>query len=309
MAHAPLVFLHGGMGSARCYDRWMEYFSSERKRHVFSISLRGHGNSTRPSNFTRLTKASFAEDLDTALAAIHELLVSNTQSISQTRPVLIAHSAGGGIAQYYLTIVASASYTPQALVLVAPFPPFGGYPVYSNWNSFDPWFALRFIWDGCDPMSPLSTPELVKRAFFADSKALTRSVISGNALEDSVEEFFEQMNPEENGAWPASMMFRFADPAKVKSSVNGKVHLITASHDRLMSQDIMQRVQEAYGNVDRKGIGMDVVQGSGKYFSDFYSVFSTFVGPDFDVIKDNTNFSTYVLQVTTSCLMTNGRRH
>jgi pimeloyl-ACP methyl ester carboxylesterase len=38
---APLVFLHGGMGSARCYDRWMEYFATEGTRPVFSISLRG----------------------------------------------------------------------------------------------------------------------------------------------------------------------------------------------------------------------------------------------------------------------------
>ncbi|THU87387.1 hypothetical protein K435DRAFT_342787 [Dendrothele bispora CBS 962.96] len=40
-SYAPLVFLHGGMGSARCYDRWMDYFAKQGRRKVFSISLRG----------------------------------------------------------------------------------------------------------------------------------------------------------------------------------------------------------------------------------------------------------------------------
>ncbi|THU87388.1 hypothetical protein K435DRAFT_681773, partial [Dendrothele bispora CBS 962.96] len=186
-------------------------------------------------------------------------------------PVLIGHSAGGGLSQYYLsstTVPTSSSHTtPQALILLAPFPPSGGAPTFRNWALFDPWFSFRFIWDGCDPMSPLSSPSLVKRAFFGDSKRLFKTSVKDESDDDdeSVEEFFEQMNPEENGAWPASMMFSFADPAKVKSSVNGKVHLITASQDRLMTPNIMKRVKQAYDNVDGNEIGLDVVQGSGHH--------------------------------------------
>ncbi|THU87377.1 alpha/beta-hydrolase [Dendrothele bispora CBS 962.96] len=269
---APLVFLHGGMGSARCYDRWMDYFAKQGRRKVFSISLRAHGNSTRPPNFTHLTKASFADDLDTALTAITNLINPNANAKPSNRPVLIGHSAGGGLSQYYLssTTVPTSSHTPQALILLAPFPPSGGAPTFRNWALFDPWFSFRFIWDGCDPMSPLSSPNLVKRAFFGDSKRLLRTSVKNSGKpekedDESVEEFFEQMNPEENGAWPASMMFSFADPAKVKSSVNGKVHLITASQDRLMSPNIMKRVKQAYDNVDGNEIGLDVVQGSGHH--------------------------------------------
>ncbi|KAF5361318.1 hypothetical protein D9758_010286 [Tetrapyrgos nigripes] len=256
---APLVLLHGGMGSARCYDRWMEYLAAQGAREVFSISLRGHGNSTRPPYFTHLGKGAFAEDLHTALVAISHYLNASPDSTSERpHPVLIGHSAGGGLSQYYCS---SPSFNPRlsALILIAPFPPSGGAPTFRNWVAFDRWFSLRFIWEGCDPMSAFGRPDLVKRAFFHDRKPLTRDDVHGEKGEESVQEFFEQMNPEENGAWSMSMMFKFADVARVKASVHDKVHLITASHDRLMTPDIMSRVQKMYE------CEMDVVHDSGHH--------------------------------------------
>jgi alpha-beta hydrolase superfamily lysophospholipase len=182
-------------------------------------SITGHGNSTRPAHFTHLTKVAFAEDLETALVSISGFLdTSNLYSSKHPRPILVAHSAGGGLSQYYCS---SSSFNPElsALILIAPFPSSGGAPVFRNWAIFDPWFSLRFMWDGCDPMSPLGRPDLVKTAFFHDNKPLTRRE-TDTKDEESVEEFFEQMNPEENGAWPASMMFGFANVDKVSSRLS-----------------------------------------------------------------------------------------
>ncbi|KAL0577471.1 hypothetical protein V5O48_004541 [Marasmius crinis-equi] len=236
---APLLLVHGGMGSARCYDRWAAYFAST-QRNVYCISLSGHGHSYRPDNFNSITTAELAQDI---LSAIKHIKAIHPTSPA---PVLIGHSAGGGQSQF--TVETSPPNTFSGLILLTPFPCTGGLPVYFSWLSFDWLFFPRFFWQGADSMSPLSSPALVKRAFFSDAYK-----------DEDVEEFFKQMNSEESAGWPGSMMGKFADSEAIKANVSGKVHIISASHDRLMAPPIMNKLVELYG------CSRDIVQDSGHH--------------------------------------------
>ncbi|KAF9266208.1 hypothetical protein L218DRAFT_101237 [Marasmius fiardii PR-910] len=161
-------------------------------------------------------------------------------------PVLIGHSAGGG--QVQVTVEALPPNTFSGLILLAPFPPTGGLSVYLGWLKFD-WMLLpRFFWQGSDNMSPLSSPPLVKRAFFSDTYK-----------EEDLHEFFKHMNPEESAGWASSMLNKFTNSEMVKSNVSGRVHIITASHDRFMTPPIMKKVIELYG------CSSDVVENSGHH--------------------------------------------
>ena len=143
-----------------------------------------------------MTVDEFAEDI---IAAVRYIIALNPTTPA---PVLIGHSAGGGLSQY--TVANSPPNTFSGVILLAPFPSTGGSPVYRAWLGFD-WMAMpRFFWQGGDNMSPLSSPALVKRAFFSDAYK-----------DEDVQRFFEQMNSEESVGWPATMMGKFADSEEV----------------------------------------------------------------------------------------------
>ncbi|KAK7033571.1 hypothetical protein VNI00_012795 [Paramarasmius palmivorus] len=236
---APLLMIHGGMGSARCYDKWLVYFASE-GRKVYSLSLRGHGLSNRPDNFNTLDLPDYTKDIEALLAHIAS---SYPESPA---PVLIGHSAGGGLSQYAVSTLKPNTFS--GLILLAPYPNTGGAPVYLEWIKFDPFFFPRFLWHGCDNMSPLSSPALVKRAFFSDGYD-----------EEELKEFFNQMNSEESPGWPKTMTNKFTEHVTVKANVEGKVHIISATHDRLMTPPIMKKLVELYGSTS------NIVEGSGHH--------------------------------------------
>ncbi|KAL0070146.1 hypothetical protein AAF712_002636 [Marasmius tenuissimus] len=236
---APLLMVHGGMGSARCYDLWAEHLARKGRR-VYCISLSGHGHTHRPENFNAMPVGDFAQDILSAVRYISSLH-PNTPA-----PVLIGHSAGGGLSQY--TVADAPPNTFSGVILLAPFPSTGGFPVYQAWLGSDWMFMPRFFWQGADSMSPLSSPGLVKRVFFSDAYK-----------DEDAQRFFEQMNSEESAGWPGSMMGKFADSEEVKAKVDGNVHIISASHDRLMTPSIMEKLVKLYG------CSTDVVQGSGHH--------------------------------------------
>ncbi|KAG7097437.1 hypothetical protein E1B28_004781 [Marasmius oreades] len=236
---APLLMVHGGMGSARCYDRWAAYFASK-GRNVYSLSLSGHGHSYRPENFNSMTCFDLVHDIDSAA----KYIVSAHPA--SPAPVLTGHSAGGGESQ--LTVATLPPNTFSGVILLAPFPPTGGLSVYREWLSFDWLLFPRFFWQGADNMSPLSTPALLKRAFFSDTYK-----------EEDLDDFFKQMSSEESAGWAESMTMKFTDSEMVKANVLDRVHIISASNDRLMTPPIMKELVSLYG------CSTDTVEGSGHH--------------------------------------------
>ncbi|KAG8929922.1 hypothetical protein FRC02_004862 [Tulasnella sp. 418] len=86
----PILFIHGGFGSADCYSNYLPYFAAQ-GYPSYSVSVRGHGHSWYPSYFrmTFLTsRHTFATDLVAALKYIESQ--HNGQLCA-----LVGHSAGG----------------------------------------------------------------------------------------------------------------------------------------------------------------------------------------------------------------------
>ncbi|KAF8859249.1 hypothetical protein BDZ45DRAFT_801766 [Acephala macrosclerotiorum] len=136
------LFQHGGFGSAFVFLPFISYFSSH-SYPCYALSLCGHGASYSPSFLSLVyltTKHTTTSDLSSRIAFIrsHESQFRN-QPLEDSDLVLVKHSAGGGLAQYYLS---------QAMGKIR---------------------ALFF-----HPRSPLSSTELVKGAFFPEGKGVEK---------------------------------------------------------------------------------------------------------------------------------------
>ncbi|TFK38943.1 Alpha/Beta hydrolase protein [Crucibulum laeve] len=256
-AKAPLLFVHGGYGSAFCWTHWITYFS-QRGRKVYAISLSGHGRSTRPWFFTLRTKFYFAQDVLSAL----DYISSQRPAAS---PLLVGHSAGGGLSQYIVHkygLELKAESKLSGLVLVSPFPPTGGIPVYLNWLRLDPFLFIRMFLRLGDPSTVLDTPKRVSRAFFGREYTSLHS--STRSEPDTVPDgFMGQMNKEESIVWPSGMMLPFVDTRRVLRHITfgvmQRIYLIAGSDDALMSPNIMKDMNGKYG------CGVGFIEGAGHH--------------------------------------------
>jgi pimeloyl-ACP methyl ester carboxylesterase len=151
------------------------------------------------------------------------------------RPVLIGHSAGGGLSQATLNLGLARV---RAVGLIGAFPNYGGFWVYMNWFlKLDGWAFLRAWKDFMHPRSPWKTTQRVHNAFF-----------SATFPTKEVQRFEKDMPEYESMMWPCGMMSRFVDVANVKAStVTGKVLIISGNSDRLMTPDLMETMAKEYG--------------------------------------------------------------
>ncbi|KAI8269444.1 lariat debranching enzyme [Colletotrichum sp. SAR11_239] len=227
----PIVFVHGGMGSAWVWTEYMRYLA---KHDVpcYAVSLRGHGNSWHPSYLKMVyftTRRNLADD---AIAAIRWV-----QERQGSEVLLVGHSSGGGLSQ---GILSARQARVKGLALLGAVPAFGSYGVYANWAMFDPWFAVRMLFHGWHPNSPLSHPFLVKQAFFGDQMT-----------EAGVADFQKHVNRYESFLWPISMMKPFAKATDIINSIAGwgtstRILILTGTQDKLMTRGVMQGLALAF---------------------------------------------------------------
>ncbi|KAF8036878.1 hypothetical protein BT93_C2565 [Corymbia citriodora subsp. variegata] len=118
----PLVFVHGSYHAAWCWaEHWLPFFSS-RGFDCFAVSLLGQGESDAPS-------APVAGSLQTLAADVADFIDKKLSS----PPVLLGHSFGGLIVQYYITNIKDEQYRERdglfpdlaGAVLVCSVPPSG----------------------------------------------------------------------------------------------------------------------------------------------------------------------------------------
>lgn len=112
----PLLFIHGGFGSALCYRYYLPFFAAN-GYPAYSVSLRGHGDSFNPGYWKMYfaPRQKFAID---ACWAIKYVKVNH----GGASPVVVGHSAGGGLIQY---ILSSKQEDVRDVVLLAPIPGYG----------------------------------------------------------------------------------------------------------------------------------------------------------------------------------------
>lgn len=118
------------------------------------------------------------------------------------------------------------------------------------------------------PRSPLSTPELVKQAFFCKEFPL-----------DQVENFALNMSPYESLLWPLAIMFRgYISLHRVLLHCSFRILVLAGSEDVLMRPEFMERTAAEYmvalGECERDGlreegergrVDFEVVEGSGHH--------------------------------------------
>ncbi|CAE7223140.1 unnamed protein product [Rhizoctonia solani] len=230
---APVLFLHGGFGSANCYSNFLPWFA-KRGHPVYSLSVRGHGRSWRPSywNLYFTPKSVLADDVAAALKFIRK---RHAQAGPTT---LVGHSAGGGLSQYLISKGKGEGV--GKLVVLAGIPAFGAWKVYLNWFLLDPWFLIRALWDLYHPRTALSSTRLVHRAFFSPTYPI-----------EKVQAFEAEMAPYESMAWPMGTMFPFASPKQLLSNLvhhNARAPILTigGEQDTLVSVPIMRQLAHLY---------------------------------------------------------------
>lgn len=105
----------------------MTYFSAL-GYPCYALSLRGHGSSWKPG-YWKMTwwygKSDFANDLMAALGFVRGLEAGRREAgvCKEEDVVLLGHSAGGGLSQYFL---GRGGAKVGGLVIMGGFPCFGG---------------------------------------------------------------------------------------------------------------------------------------------------------------------------------------
>lgn len=115
----PIFFIHGGCGHASVWLEWMTYLhEAGYGGTLYSYSARNHGASYTVPYFRMVYRTSLEDMADD--------LVACTQAAQEAeggaRPVMVAHSSGGGLAQHAL---AGARIQCRALCLLDAVPHFG----------------------------------------------------------------------------------------------------------------------------------------------------------------------------------------
>ncbi|KAG0637753.1 Alpha/Beta hydrolase protein [Tuber brumale] len=262
----PLLFVHGGFGTALEFTNYLQFFSS-RGYSCYSLSLRGHGASYNLGYWSMFWTSKHAFALDVVLAIAH------IRSKHSKNVIIAGHSSGAGLAQYILDRNMEKL---GALVALAGVPGFGSMGAYRNWARFDPWFIIRaYCKHFGHPRSPLSSTALVHKAFFSHAFPV-----------QAVCEVERSMSEYESMSWVFGMMTKFVSAERVIGSIlptlkgGRRVLVIAGSEDKLMDGVMMQRFAAWYriawerirGKVEEGGqesgaevVRYGVVEGSGHH--------------------------------------------
>jgi len=146
---APLLFIHGMMHGAWCWDVHFLDFFARRGFAVHAVDLRGHGRSEGRDKLRWTRIADYVEDVAEVVRHL------------PAPPILIGHSMGGFIIQKYL----ERAEAPGAVLLSSP-PPSGLLPTalrialrrplaFAQTNLT---FSLRSV---------IATPQMAREAFFS----------------------------------------------------------------------------------------------------------------------------------------------
>jgi pimeloyl-ACP methyl ester carboxylesterase len=108
---APLVLMHGGLGSAQLWDEFRTEVAAATGRRTVAFSRHGHGWSARPGR-PRTPRFMHEEARNVVPALLERLELEH--------PVLIGHSDGASIGLIYAAEHGEGAFAPSALVVMAP---------------------------------------------------------------------------------------------------------------------------------------------------------------------------------------------
>jgi pimeloyl-ACP methyl ester carboxylesterase len=126
----PLFFAHGGFGCASIWTSYMLFFASN-GYPCYAVSYRGHGGSWYPSCWQMYftSREAIAEDLVAGITEVERRVGERRNTGEKVGVVLIAHSAGGALAQWVLS---RRLVKVQGFCMFAAVPGFGSYAPTSS---------------------------------------------------------------------------------------------------------------------------------------------------------------------------------
>lgn len=211
--NTPILFVHGAWHGAWCWEEhFLPYFAG-RGYIVHALSLRGHGNSERPSWLFTTRIADYVSDVKQVAAQL------------PTPPVLVGHSMGGLVVQKYLE-----ENNASAAVLLASVPVGGALRT-----------ALRIA--RRHPLAFIKANLLLSLYPIIGSPGLTREAFfSSDIPADKLDGFFRRMQDESYFAF-LDMLIDLPKPRKV----NTDVLVLGAEDDAIFFPDEIRATAEAYG--------------------------------------------------------------
>lgn len=213
-AGKTLLFIHGVGHGAWCWEKYMNYFSSE-GYDCYAMSLRGHCGSKGHLLLNTFTINDYVEDVYQAVKQIGG------------KPVLVGHSMGGEIIQKYLL---KYQDTIDGAVLLASSPA-GGMRIWPDVIGMVP-VAHQFLICVLAMYHLIRSPKLLKNALFFD----------GRLPEEEVTKYAPFFQGESILAMALPVFFHYK-PAKASIPVL----VLGSSDDKFFPMRAQKRNGKAYG--------------------------------------------------------------
>ncbi|XP_051115426.1 uncharacterized protein LOC127240668 [Andrographis paniculata] len=220
----PLVFVHGSFHAAWCWaEHWFPFFSGH-GFDCYALSLLGQGESDSPAG-------SVAGSLQTHAADVADFIAKEIQ----LPPVLLGHSFGGLIVQYYLANVENLNPYLSGSVLVCSVPPSG--------NSGLVW---RYLFT--KPIAAFKVTRSLAAKAFQTNLPLCRETFFSSTMDDHLVSRYQKLMTE-------SMQTPLFDLRKLNASLpvppmkdaSIKVHVVGAADDFIVDAEGLSETGRFYG--------------------------------------------------------------
>ncbi|KAI5432395.1 uncharacterized protein LOC127128727 [Lathyrus oleraceus] len=228
--HPPLVFVHGSYHAAWCWaQHWLPFFSQS-GHDCYALSLLGQGESDEPVD-------SVAGTLQTHARDVADFIHRNVQS----PPVLLGHSFGGLIVQYYISNLGNDRFKenlyPELIgaVLVCSVPPSG--------NSGLVW---RYLFS--KPVAAFKVTYSLAAKGFQSSISLCKETFFSDTMEDRVVKRYQELM-KESSRMPLFDLRKLNASLPVPSVPNSslKVLVLGANDDFIVDAEGLKETAEFYG--------------------------------------------------------------
>jgi len=207
----PILMQHGMWHGAWCWQTWQELLATW-GWESHAISLPGHGESPEQRPIRSCT-------LDYYLAFIRDAVDE-----LPTKPILMGHSMGGALAQWYLRYVGNL----PAVVLVAPWALAGGF--------LDSALAISLN----DPVGVLMTILTYKADYVRNPQAAARALLGPGAI-ITPEELHARLGPES-----ALVMMQHVLPWTIPANLSTPILYLGGEIDAVIPERAGRRAAAAY---------------------------------------------------------------
>jgi pimeloyl-ACP methyl ester carboxylesterase len=209
----PLLFIHGMMHGAWCWDVYFLDYFAQHGFAVHAVNLRGHGNSEGREHLRWTRIGDYVDDVADVARQLPSL------------PILIGHSMGGFIIQKYLE-----DHAALGAVLLSSPPPAGLLGTVLRIARRRPLaFAKANVTLSLLPV--IATPELAREAFFAE-----------DVPEDRLLAYWKHMQDESYMALLDMVALDRPNPEKVKTPLL----VLGVAHDNMLTPSEIEATAQAY---------------------------------------------------------------